>query len=263
MSQTTFGLDHWPHLIKSYSARQMTYETDTFPAISGITQKIQQLTGDMYYAGLWKQRFLDGLLWRPAIELGSQARMEGHPQAPRRRHEWIAPSWSWASVKGKITHPLWDSKHFEYCACLEECSVTYHGTDPLGALKEGFARLSRPVTLVTEVQAEGELPLGYNSSCMIQLSNGTWTEGSVYFDFVHHMPCDVLMITPDWGICIEKVEHITNTYVRIGVVQIWPMRHTSDSVAYNLECRRFPATRRDPSLPITSDHVSPRTIILI
>jgi hypothetical protein len=253
-----FAIGHWARFIESYSARQLTYDTDALPAISGIIQEIQRLTGDTYYAGLWKQNFLDGLLWRPEARLGSPERVEGHPQTPRRRHEWIAPSWSWASVQGRITHLLWYSD-IEYSACLEECSVTHCGIDPFGALKEGFARLTGPVTFVTDVQAEFEVPDG--RGCMIQLRNGISTEGIVFFDFVHHMSCDVLMITSSRGICIEKVEHMTNTYVRIGVVIVRSVQHTGDKVAYNLVGNL--AAKGDWRSLTTSDHVPPRSIILV
>jgi hypothetical protein len=147
----------------------------------------------------------------------------------------------------------------EYSACLEECSVTHCGIDPFGALKEGFARLTGPVTFVTDVQAEFEVPDG--RGCMIQLRNGISTEGIVFFDFVHHMSCDVLMITSSRGICIEKVEHMTNTYVRIGVVIVRSVQHTGDKVAYNLVGNL--AAKGDWRSLTTSDHVPPRSIILV
>jgi hypothetical protein len=242
-----FAEGHWARFIESYSARQLTYDTDTLPAISGIIQEIQKLNGDTYYSGLWKQHFLDGLLWHPEMRLGSPVRVEGHPQIPRRRHEWIAPSWSWASVKGRISYPSWSSDT-EYCACLEECSVTQCGIDPFGALKEGFARLTGPVASITDFQARDKNLDGHR--CKIQLRNGTSSEGRVFFDFVHRMSCDVLMITPYRGICIEKVERLTNTYVRVGVVVLLFIRHTGDGDSVHWR------------LPTTSDHVSPRSIIL-
>jgi hypothetical protein len=256
-SSEPFAISQWTYFVESYSARQVTYEIDTFPAISGVIQKVQQITGDMYYAGLWKQHFLEGLLWRPEMRLASRKRVEGHPQIPRRRHEWIAPSWSWASVKGKITHMY--SHDIEYCACLEECSVTQSGIDPFGALKEGFARLTGPVTLITDFQAEDEFQEYSAPNCIVQLSKGTSTGGTVYFDFFHRTSCDVLMITTRYGICIEKVEHTTNTYVRIGVVQTWSLPNTGDKVIY--DDLGDPVETEQWRSPTTSDHVPPRSII--
>lgn len=249
---------HWTRFIESYSVRQLTYDTDTLPAISGIVREIQRLIGDTYYAGLWKKHFLDGLLWRLEMSLGSAERVEGHPQTPRRRHEWIAPSWSWASVKGKITHLSWHSD-IEYCAYLEECSVTHCGIDPFGAVKEGFVRLTGPVTLITDIQARGLN--GRAPSCMVQLSKGTSTEGTVFLDFSHRTSCDVLMITLYYGICIEKVDHTTNTYVRIGVVNVEYLQHTGDNVVY--DASGYPVKTGQWRPPTTSDHVPPRSIILV
>jgi hypothetical protein len=225
-----FRWSDWANFTKSYSAREVTFEADTFPAISGVVHKIQQLAGGIYYAGLWKQHFLEGLLWR--LTIGANTR------APKRRQNWIAPSWSWASVKGEIRYSYNRSKA-EYCARLEECRVICSGLDPFGALTAGFARITGPVTLITDVEAEDRYLRFKPPNCKVQLVQGRLTGATVEFDFVHHMSCDALMITPHLGVCIEKVEGTTNTYVRIGIVQTW-----------------------EPASLAISDHVSPRSIIL-
>lgn len=71
------------NLISDYSARNLTYGTDKFPAFSGIARLMQPaFEGGTYVAGLWTTD-LRGLLW-----------YEGfcpHVVSPYR-----APSWSWA-----------------------------------------------------------------------------------------------------------------------------------------------------------------------
>jgi hypothetical protein len=114
--------------------------------------------------------------------------------------------------------------------------------DPFGALTAGFARITGPVTLVTDVPTEDEVAMGRDSRYMIRLGNGTLALATVRFDFVHSVSCSALMITPTLGVCIEKVEQTTNTYVRIGIVTVW------DSPVHGLT---------------VSDHVPSRSIILV
>jgi hypothetical protein len=130
----------------------------------------------------------------------------------------------------------------EYCARLEECCVICSGLDPFGALTAGFARITGPVTLVTDVQNGDEVAMGQDPRCMIRLGNGTLALATVRFDFVLSVSCSALMITPSLGVCIEKVKQTTNTYVRIGIVTAW------DSPVHGLT---------------VSDHVPSRSIILI
>jgi hypothetical protein len=261
-----FASDHWAQFVESYSACQVTYETDTFPAISGVVRKIQQATGDIYYAGLWKEHFLGGLLWSPKTDLrpynnNSVVEPSGKP---KRRQQWVAPSWSWASTKGVIEYQPID--YYTYCARLEECRVTYSGLDPFGALTTGFARLTGPVTSITAV----------GSDTMIQLRNGTLAEAIIKFDFaefdfVKNGSCGALMITPHQGICIEKVGQSTarfsakldqllrrpaerlfkkampsvalETYLRIGILDLKPVNRSMNFTA--------------------RDHVKPCSIILM
>jgi hypothetical protein len=236
-----FEESSWARFTVSYSGCEVTYVTDTFPAISGIVQRIQQLTGDQYYAGLWKKHFLEGLLWRTK---------ESYPGVTKRRREWIAPSWSWASIGRPIRYFLFQPTAM-YCARLEECSVTHSSPDPFGALTAGFARITGPVTLVTGFQVENKVPVAYSPWCMIRLGNGTQTRAAVDFDLVQYESCSALMITPCLGICIRKVEQIPDTYFRVGTVEIIRER----GYASLLE-------GRVPELT-TSNHFPTRSIVLV
>jgi hypothetical protein len=43
--------------------RNLTFQFDVLPAISGMAKLVHQFTGDLYLAGLWKSTLLAGLLW--------------------------------------------------------------------------------------------------------------------------------------------------------------------------------------------------------
>ena len=80
----------WRELVTEYCKLQITYETDRLVAIGGIASNFQQARGkETYLAGLWSGSLLADLLWNPVVTAKS-----------RRSHEYVAPSWSWASAGG-------------------------------------------------------------------------------------------------------------------------------------------------------------------
>src|SRR5437773_3949380 len=81
----------WYALVNEYSSRDITKETDIFPALSGVARRFQQATKDTYLAGLWRNDIQRGLLWS-----------DGWWPGRRRRACYIGPSWSWASVKSEV-----------------------------------------------------------------------------------------------------------------------------------------------------------------
>ncbi|OCT44623.1 hypothetical protein CLCR_05577 [Cladophialophora carrionii] len=85
----------WTGILADYSERNLSVVTDKFPAISAIAQRVTLLTGDTYLAGMWKSRLFDDLLWTG---------MWKFPSFRQRPSEYVAPTWSWASVIGKTSH---------------------------------------------------------------------------------------------------------------------------------------------------------------
>jgi hypothetical protein len=69
----------------------MSLSSDKLPAISGIAQIFAKNIPSEYIAGLWRQDIRDWLLW--------QLDEDPKPRPPQYR----APTWSWASVDGRIT----------------------------------------------------------------------------------------------------------------------------------------------------------------
>jgi hypothetical protein len=54
----------WQHLVGDYSKRNLTRGSDKLVALSGLVSRIAMLTDDQYYAGVWKSRMWQDLLWR-------------------------------------------------------------------------------------------------------------------------------------------------------------------------------------------------------
>jgi hypothetical protein len=258
-----FRTSYWAHFVQSYSARKVTYKTDTFPAISGVVRKIQQLTGDIYYAGLWKQHFLIGLLWSPKTTLRpvNYFSMEEPSGRLKSRQQWVAPSWSWASIEGAIEYQPISTGDSEYCARLEECRITYSGLDPLGALTTGFARLTGPVVSIRRTGGSRQ---------EIQLRNGKLASATVEFDSVDYQSCRALMITPHQGICIKKIGQNTVTFSAKLDKLLWPAlwlsKKAMPSVVANAYSRVGIVNVQsfDLGKSLTArDHVKPRSIVLI
>ncbi|CAJ2511424.1 Uu.00g070490.m01.CDS01 [Anthostomella pinea] len=85
----------WPILVQGYMQRVLTYHTDRLVAFSAIAQayaRFHQKGETDYLAGLWRQDICRHLLWhlqKPAIRT---AKLGLSPE------QYVAPSWSWASL---------------------------------------------------------------------------------------------------------------------------------------------------------------------
>ncbi|KAK3304852.1 heterokaryon incompatibility protein-domain-containing protein [Chaetomium strumarium] len=137
----------WQNMVKEYSLRQLTRAEDKLAAISGLAtmtrDAISAVTDgkrDRYYAGLWGSRLsLDLTWWMP----------DGGTRPARYR----APTWSWASIDGRMAGPLNgppnDSSYMTHIARnVKICDVWCQPEDelnPTGRLADGFVRLRGPV----------------------------------------------------------------------------------------------------------------------
>ncbi|KAG4437975.1 hypothetical protein IFR05_006556 [Cadophora sp. M221] len=90
-------LRNWGDFVGDYSARELTKSTDKLPAVAGIARAFCQQASMVYLAGLWKEDFLSGLFWFRHRDTDTLTR-------PRPPQLYRAPTWSWASVDGRITY---------------------------------------------------------------------------------------------------------------------------------------------------------------
>ncbi|KAI1205046.1 HET-domain-containing protein [Annulohypoxylon truncatum] len=78
----------WQAIVVDYTSRSLTYETDRIVALAGIAAKVREERQD-YLGGLWRKQLNTTIFWKAASRC-------------HRTIEYVAPSWSWASVVGKI-----------------------------------------------------------------------------------------------------------------------------------------------------------------
>ncbi|KAK4542457.1 hypothetical protein LTR36_006709 [Oleoguttula mirabilis] len=94
--------EKWRIIVNAYTHRRLTFDKDRLVAISGIASLMQRERGDEYLAGLWKSSLAVDLLWHT---------MPGSEGEPLTFPQYVAPSWSWASVdRGVVWNPLRNPK---------------------------------------------------------------------------------------------------------------------------------------------------------
>ncbi|KAN0099845.1 Heterokaryon incompatibility protein (HET) domain containing protein [Hyaloscypha variabilis] len=120
-------LTDYYNLVEEYSSRKLTYNSDKFPAFSGIARLLHPVVGGSYLAGVWSNDFAQGLCW--------------HSEMLQCRHTLSdeAPFWSWAvttdlinfaHVERKDSRGLYDSK-------LIQRDAEVQGENPYGQVKSG------------------------------------------------------------------------------------------------------------------------------
>ncbi|RGP79747.1 het domain pin-c1 [Fusarium longipes] len=83
--------ESWAALVCDYSGRNLTVEGDRLVAIQGIASRLARQHGDTYCAGVFGSDLAHGLLWERTLDSFGES------------HDF--PSWSWASVSGKVEWP--------------------------------------------------------------------------------------------------------------------------------------------------------------
>ncbi|KAK4041744.1 a97f8ef6-a9b0-4f8b-8fdf-2c72f37eda9e [Parachaetomium inaequale] len=148
-----FSWVDWYRMVENYTARSITKHTDRLPALSGLAQTVARETGGEYLAGLWKSGLLEGLVW---CKVRSSQTLDPTP-------EYVAPSWSWASVVGPVQFPAytWYTQRARWKARMADseplAEYLSHSTvekdlDPYGRLERGCLTLKAPLLPVLSIR---------------------------------------------------------------------------------------------------------------
>ncbi|ETS86453.1 hypothetical protein PFICI_00281 [Pestalotiopsis fici W106-1] len=115
MSEASFR-DTWSKIVEHYSSCGLTRKTDKLVALSGLATQIQLIQSqrpqspalNMYVHGLWSVDFHQQLCWTRygAKKEQYEARADQNIVRTSRLNGSIAPSWSWASLDGKVEYDL-------------------------------------------------------------------------------------------------------------------------------------------------------------
>lgn len=100
----------WYHIMHNYTAGSFTYERDRQSGLLGLQNVFKSVTGDRMIWGLWVRDLAFGLMWG----------LREYAVYPKREdkqswHEWRpgtlgSPSWSWFSVVGGVSWPIYGSE---------------------------------------------------------------------------------------------------------------------------------------------------------
>lgn len=141
--QKTELLRRWYSMLEHYTRRDMTGPADKLTALAGIAQVIHNTLQCNYLFGLWEDDMIRGLLWTTNTDRYSKdwARSLKRPAKDR------APSWSWASVEGHVSHThtkrsnakFQDPKNHRVTILGHD--VQQHSFDPIRSMKPIFNEL--------------------------------------------------------------------------------------------------------------------------
>ncbi|KAH8748704.1 heterokaryon incompatibility protein-domain-containing protein [Hyaloscypha sp. PMI_1271] len=129
----------WCDIVIDYSSRLLTKEEDRLPALSGVAWKMHNQMGNDYVAGIWAKHALSDILWTKHYSIKSENQVK-RPKA------YIAPSWSWASIIGKIYWDPYVSERDRLSAArIHSLQAELAGSDPYGAVLAGVLKISGQV----------------------------------------------------------------------------------------------------------------------
>jgi hypothetical protein len=160
----------WKEIVEEYSARQIKFQSDRLPALSGVARSYAIQTQYEYLAGLWSgPDLIDLLLW---FRTTDDSKCAGHtvPQSL-----YLAPTWSWVAVDTAVHFKCWigpDTCHKHITMNLN-CSVTPKTTDPFGEVTDGYLDLSAPairttIAAIMDVNERGPSKSWMNDSVYLQ-----------------------------------------------------------------------------------------------
>ncbi|KAF2806681.1 HET-domain-containing protein [Mytilinidion resinicola] len=256
----------WDAVVELYSLGALSFPHDKLVALSGIASAMSMVEknapGDGYLAGLWQSSLPSHLLWTT-----EKTEKRRQTLIPSRYEQYIAPSWSWASIRGKISL-TWCQHNYDpkdYLAALEGAEVTW--SDPrarFGQVKSGFLRLSAPLASVLwEAEDSPSLanpmaakithifPRNFDRHMSVSIPPDTSTKAEILFDTVSDDVSDELTLLPVIGI-MRRTAHENETM--FGLVlqqQAKPECYSRLGVFYTTRLRASKILRNMPRQSVT------------
>ncbi|KAK4894723.1 hypothetical protein LTR27_007111 [Elasticomyces elasticus] len=130
----------WYDLVRQYSQKSLTNDTDALPALTGLA-RCWANQGDLggYQAGLWANDAQAGLLWK----------CTDYYSENKRNSIYLAPSWSWASVRKAIDFIDEEKTRLYKVAILQISCQPASVNNPYGQIMSGILKLrGRPVEAI-------------------------------------------------------------------------------------------------------------------
>lgn len=122
----------WDKIVREYTSGQLSYQKDKLVAVGGLAARVEEEIGSEYLAGLWRTHLAFQLLWQVY-----RLRWD----TPRSRpSEYIAPTWSWASVVGRVESAcdIRGKSDREIIIDVVDVAVQLSTQNRFGQVKDGF-----------------------------------------------------------------------------------------------------------------------------
>lgn len=240
----------WDAAVELYSLGALSFESDKLAAVSGLADAIcigdKGVVEDGYLAGLWQSSLPSHLLWTTEIVTTKRNREDVTLTPHQIKATHIAPSWSWASISGKISFKWcqynYDAK--DYLAELKSAEMIWPTHDStfgrFGQLENGQLRLSAP--LASALWNSGKYassmsaafthvyPSEMDQHNAISLLAGARNDSLVCFDTPERSNPKVLTLLPVVGVTkrtahdnetvcglVLRKKEGTDDYVRLGM----------------------------------------------
>jgi hypothetical protein len=223
----------WFETIEEYSACDLTVEGDKLIAISAIAKVLQWGLFDRYLAGIFQGQLAVGLLWRAVGQRRSQPTRYGpfNSDIP-----WLAPSWSWASVKGAVA---WDTEvnpriltsqpRLTCLFNLLDAGSTSVGPDLTGNLSDAWLKLEAAPFLfdvrldigtssASNTSTEGGLNdcTGFRERPMYFKIGDSWHRAKAEFDEL----TIITMLTESINLAARRIPEVSGSYVSIPSIPL-------------------------------------------
>ena len=227
----------WAKLVNFYTRGDLTFKT---MAIMGVAKSIG-LPTDEYLAGLWTRGLAEQLNWQ--VE-----RDEDGNTLASRSTEYRAPSWSWASMDGRIicTYPISSNSSRTCVKILQTRLVPANPNEPMGpVLRGGFIQLEtmlavaqlRVRTLADRFRVKSHYQLNGIVDVRILLDEGKPIEGEVYYCVPTNNEFRLS------GILVRPTGHKPGEYTREGSFDV--LVHSDNGEKFWELCRTFGNTTRE------------------
>ncbi|KAM0813974.1 putative HET-domain-containing protein [Seiridium cardinale] len=239
---------YWSTLVVAYSQMKLTKISDKLPALSGLASDFQQLTKSRYLAGIWQEDMPDALAWHvPFYDDTPPSRLALSSDCIASSSDYIAPSWSWASVRFEVVNIYSNLCHGDLRVIDAEVRSASH--DPFGTVESGWVKLYGKIRTFS-VRRFPDVSISGRRTLYVQLGNSQNPFLATYF------PDDPYAITAsefelsalylgtdskriDVAMGVQRVDEKGNIYKRVGLV------HNDRHIfGYN---RNFEDTFRDTS----------------
>jgi hypothetical protein len=167
-------MGQWYNTVNLYSLRNLTFEKDRLPALSGIARTLQRVTEFSYKAGIWLEDMHTGLLWS----------QQGTGKRRVTLDENVIPSWTWTGIVfGSPQYYLYDEHSGWYShshrteamlaekATILEVSIETAEGDIYGQVTKGVLTIQGQYIAIKDWIARHRIPILYKKGEQFDLSD--------------------------------------------------------------------------------------------